>query len=421
VTTPQYPAGNLGQATNYINTNGGKIPIDVRPDPRMVNYDTSIGERTYPTDPADPRDCLFVEHNPRDGIASVIAFTQGEEGFVDMNGDGIYSQGEPFVDLGEPFVDSNDNNVQDGEEFFLDVNNNSIWDSPNGVWDSATTIWAETRIVYSGRPEYTAPGPPSPSYLSQWTIPLLAGESQVIDVVFADPNYSVLAPATVFSASSLSPGVSATILPSPVMRPCALGGFFFQRLFCDADGADAGTDGGSDGGIPANCASACPPLPSTKRCVVRSSLSSFEYGVLGAVQVAATLPGSFFVRAAVGSKLLDLTGTVCLREPDATFCTNKGANCGTIAGVDSCGVNRTVTSCGTCAPPKTCGGGTTPVPNVCGCTPETNAEFCSRLAKNCGGVAGTDNCGAARAVALCGLCVSPQTCGGGGIPNVCGP
>ena len=54
------------------------------------------------------------------------------------------------------------------------------------------------------------------------------------------------------------------------------------------------------------------------------------------------------------------------------------------------------------------------------CTPESDAAFCSRLAKNCGAVSGTDNCGAARTVSSCGSCTSPATCGGGGTANVCG-
>ena len=58
--------------------------------------------------------------------------------------------------------------------------------------------------------------------------------------------------------------------------------------------------------------------------------------------------------------------------------------------------------------------------SVAACTPESDAAFCSRLAKNCGSVTGTDNCGASRTVSSCGSCTSPQTCGGGGTANVCG-
>jgi uncharacterized protein YjbI with pentapeptide repeats len=54
------------------------------------------------------------------------------------------------------------------------------------------------------------------------------------------------------------------------------------------------------------------------------------------------------------------------------------------------------------------------------CTPETDASFCSRRAKNCGNVSGSDNCGDNRTVASCGTCGSGNTCGGGGDANVCG-
>jgi hypothetical protein len=54
------------------------------------------------------------------------------------------------------------------------------------------------------------------------------------------------------------------------------------------------------------------------------------------------------------------------------------------------------------------------------CTPESDADFCARLGKNCGQIAGTDSCGTGRNVASCGTCASPQTCGGGGPANVCG-
>jgi hypothetical protein len=54
------------------------------------------------------------------------------------------------------------------------------------------------------------------------------------------------------------------------------------------------------------------------------------------------------------------------------------------------------------------------------CTPESNASFCSRRGKNCGSISGTDNCGSYRTVSSCGSCASGTTCGGGGVPNACG-
>ena len=43
--------------------------------------------------------------------STVLAFAQGEESFVDSNGNGLYDFGEPFVDLPEAFHDLNEDNV----------------------------------------------------------------------------------------------------------------------------------------------------------------------------------------------------------------------------------------------------------------------------------------------------------------------
>jgi hypothetical protein len=43
---------------------------------------------------------------PLNGRVTVLAYAQGLEDFVDMNGDGQYTAGEPFTDLGDPFLDA---------------------------------------------------------------------------------------------------------------------------------------------------------------------------------------------------------------------------------------------------------------------------------------------------------------------------
>jgi Tol biopolymer transport system component len=54
------------------------------------------------------------------------------------------------------------------------------------------------------------------------------------------------------------------------------------------------------------------------------------------------------------------------------------------------------------------------------CTQETDAEFCARLAKNCGQVTGTDNCGIARTVSSCGECSGSETCSSANICTIPG-
>lgn len=97
---------------------------------------------------------------PPNGILTIMASTQGEEAFVDTNGNGLYDVGEAFSDIGEPFLDKNENGVRDTDELYIDVNGNGIYNGPNGVWDGPgcpspgcvkpATIWTDMRLTLSG-------------------------------------------------------------------------------------------------------------------------------------------------------------------------------------------------------------------------------------------------------------------------------
>jgi hypothetical protein len=137
----------LGLAVQGFNTLGAGLPFDVDPN-------TTIGEPSV----VHGRDgCGTRTHNPRDGVATIIAIADGEEAFFDANGNGTYDVGEPFVDLGEPFIDQNDDGVWEPGEWFLDLDGNGTWTGPNGTWDANTKIWTQTFVVYTGKAEAYVP------------------------------------------------------------------------------------------------------------------------------------------------------------------------------------------------------------------------------------------------------------------------
>ncbi len=158
--TETVPTSGLGIATTLFST-FGTLPKDVAPleaRPRPGGLAAEL--------PAEPRRRVGARiHNPRDGLATILAYTQGEEWYLDVNGNGTYDAGEPFEDLGEPFVDENDNNIWDSGEPFIDIADdeaedrapNGRWDGPNGVWDRSTAIWTDTRILYTGLHDPTNP------------------------------------------------------------------------------------------------------------------------------------------------------------------------------------------------------------------------------------------------------------------------
>ncbi len=123
----------------YSPKGGGSTPKDVAPDQKL-------GEPTY-------NDKNGKERNPRDGLVTLVAIIDGEEEFSDLNGNGKYDQGEPFVDASEPFVDLDDNDQWDPDEKYLDVNGNGKWDAANGKWDASTKIMAIYKLLWTGPPD----------------------------------------------------------------------------------------------------------------------------------------------------------------------------------------------------------------------------------------------------------------------------
>lgn len=93
--------------------------------------------------------------NVRDGLNTIIAVTNGEEAWTDTNQNGVWDEGEDFVDLPEPYVDVNDNGKFDPshpieKDLYIDANQNGQWDDANGKWDGATLIWKEFKFVWTG-------------------------------------------------------------------------------------------------------------------------------------------------------------------------------------------------------------------------------------------------------------------------------
>ena len=323
-TTPPYnPSGTgndgLGVATGSFRASGAKLPEDVR---------QQAGEYVHPH---NWDGCALVgstrDHNPRDGLVTIIAVAQGEEGFFDgSNGcpaNGLYDPpgsagcvtGERFVDLGEPFVDINDNGVRDsivgGGEFdepYFDANNNGQWDGPNRVRDASTTIWAETRILYTGHVEarlegsaeaasrfyvlFPSPFLPTPT---EWTAPIFdithstttppppkpAGFANrgvyMTDLNFNLPNYK-----TTFGLSK-TPGSSFTAAFNSAPTTADGLGMLFRQLYCD----------GRPAGNPLDCATTCNWTP----CVRRADVGAFQYGSFGSITVTGgTLPESVCAR-----------------------------------------------------------------------------------------------------------------------------
>lgn len=78
-------------------------------------------------------DATGVTHNPRDGVATLVA--------------AVPARG--FDTSGEPFVDMNDNGVRDDDEPYIDFNGNGKYDAGDGT-SRDHLLWKVFRVIWSG-------------------------------------------------------------------------------------------------------------------------------------------------------------------------------------------------------------------------------------------------------------------------------
>jgi hypothetical protein len=240
--TPAYvPSSDntgLGQAVGLLGVYGAGLPFDVPPlanEPSAV-VDYGCGVRTT---------------NPRDGLVTVMALVQGEEGFVDSDLDGRYTAGEHFIDLGEPFLDVDDDGVRDPTEWYEDVNLDGAYTGPNGKWDSDTVLWTQAHVLYTGHPffaraangyeqftrVYGASGnPPAPSVpVPPFTVYMgPPPTSEWYGVFFADQHFNPVTSGSKFAATPLAGNVDAK-MTEPDNTADSLG-MSFRMLYCDRPG-----------------------------------------------------------------------------------------------------------------------------------------------------------------------------------------
>ncbi len=181
------------------------------------------------------------DFNPRDGLATILAVVRGHEAFDDLNGNGVFDDGEPFDDEGEPFLDVDDDGqltTSFGDKFpvAFDNNGNGVWDGPNGVFDADTKLGRSTHILWTGAPVmYSEPSgavqiaPKSPPYSINVFVrddngnsPAGFDASDKIDVTTSTPASGVLvsgqgsfALSTDLTASYTSAGVFSDLVKNP--------------------------------------------------------------------------------------------------------------------------------------------------------------------------------------------------------------
>lgn len=187
---------------------------------------------------------------PANGRVSILAYTSGEEDFVDVNGNNLYDTGEPFTDLGRAFRDDNGqaatgaNGVYDSGEFQVPRIATPACVPGLGcrgdtVWGAADVRQQTTLVFASGNANATAEfrnriepnQPSSPSIPPFSTSTVVSGFTMTIadDLGNSVPTGSVVTispkdntpntPATVTSSGALNIGICSLTGPGSITIP----------------------------------------------------------------------------------------------------------------------------------------------------------------------------------------------------------
>jgi hypothetical protein len=216
--------------------------------------------------------------DPRTGLVTVIAVTQGEETFIDSNGNGLFDgpgefdPADPEIDTPEPFIDhvnlcngvpapcladpvnppllsgNGSFDPNDRYELFIDGNGNGAWDPPNVMWDAHKPIFASTTVLFTGPTRLTVgvlqPNGSCSGNPTGFNVPD-GGSSPVLCFLASDPAGRPLVGGTQIRVTTSSGAISGTSsVDLPDTQRGGPGITFFTFAVVDTDPGD--TDPPSD-------------------------------------------------------------------------------------------------------------------------------------------------------------------------------
>ena len=173
--------------------------------------------------------------DPRPGRVTVLAYTDGEEYFIDANNNNRYDAGELFEDLGLPYLDKDESRsfaasytnlvagTSDGETSYplpagaagsltCPAGANiglSVASTCNGTWDGNTKVRRDLVIVFSGG-EIGQPGGYDASIPASYHTAVLAASTGSVTVRLADYNGNPLPADAVLSVQTFPVAAAGT-------------------------------------------------------------------------------------------------------------------------------------------------------------------------------------------------------------------
>ncbi len=215
----------VGTSVNFVTNSGVMIPATCVVPARSDGTSTSTCTTSIRSQGT----------RPINGRVAILAYTPGEEDFVDANGNNVYDAGEIFTDLGNAYRDDNFSNTFDTGEFVVPRSgavacaggSNGRLDTCDGVWGAADVRGLQMVVFASGAATISLPAT-SRSGNVGFTVADVNGNSMPTGTTIAVAGRT--ASATGSCSATVTPAiipnrvgsVRATVIPAPT---CVAGDF----------------------------------------------------------------------------------------------------------------------------------------------------------------------------------------------------
>ena len=148
---------------------------------------------------------------PTNGRVVVLAYLDGEETFIDVNGNNSYDSGEAFTDTGTVYRDDNENGVRDATEQIYPggqvgtatctsalLNTPFVANTCDGIWSSSIRVRKQTTLVLS---------------TSKSSITFSSLTARALSVVISDLNGNSVPTGSTVSVSIATTGSTCAVAP----------------------------------------------------------------------------------------------------------------------------------------------------------------------------------------------------------------
>jgi len=210
------------------------------PDGTVVNFKTTGGalEKSGCTVTNGACTVKWIGQDPRptnaaafinDGQAYILAYTSGEESFIDTNGDDLFDAGDTFPganDLTDAYVDADNSGTFNLGDELVDLNGNGTYDAGDGLYNgprcqngaacTPTPVIVRTGGLLTMSGSYFAAGTPltaAPFLFTSTAAPSSGGTSN-ITFSLVDVNGNLLPTGTTLSVTP----IDGTIATAPTFK-----------------------------------------------------------------------------------------------------------------------------------------------------------------------------------------------------------